>query len=512
MTQSALTSEMTPIQCLQQMRRQGGDALTTGLNDTLISEFLEQDSSLEKAIERAWSQFQSIEKSHPELLDLSEREQMAAMQDGYVNFYADDAVNPYVTAGAAGPWIVSLKGAVLHDNGGYGMLGAGHAPDNVIAAMTQPHVMANIMTPNISQKRLVDALRAEIGHRRGSGCPFDKFLCLNSGSESVTVAARLADLNAKINTDPGGRHEGKTIKKLALAGAFHGRTDRPARFSDSSRRTYSKHLASFRDRDNLITVAPNDTDALRQAFASAEEDNVYIEAMFIEPVMGEGNPGQAITPEFYAAARELTRNHGSLLLVDSIQAGLRAHGVLSVVDYPGFENLDAPDMETYSKALNAGQYPLSVLAMSESTASLYRKGIYGNTMTTNPRACDVACTVLAGLNDELRNNIRDRGQEFLDKLSALKEELGSRITRVQGTGLLFSIELDGSRYKGFGSDSTEEYMRMHGINVIHGGVNSLRFTPHFGITSAEVDLVVDATRDALLNGPRRSQNQDQAAA
>ena len=228
--------------------------------------------------------------------------------------------------------------------------------------------------------------------------------------------------------------------------------------------------------------------------------------------LGEGNPGQAITPEFYAAARELTRNHGTLLLVDSIQAGLRAHGVLSVVDYPGFENLDAPDMETYSKALNAGQYPLSVLAMSESTASLYRKGIYGNTMTTNPRACDVACTVLAGLSDELRNNIRDRGQEFLDKFNALKEELGSRITRVQGTGLLFSIELDGSRYKGFGSDSTEEYMRMHGINVIHGGVNSLRFTPHFGITSAEVDLVVDATRDALLNGPRRSQNQDQAAA
>src|SRR5690606_8682764 len=104
--------------------------------------------------------------------------------------------------------------------------------------------------------------------------------------------------------------------------------------------------------------------------------------------------GRGVTPAFYAAARELTAAHGSLLLVDSIQAGLRAHGVLSVIDYPGFENLPAPDMETYSKALNAGQYPLSVLAVSGHVAGLYRSGVYGNTMTTNPRAMDVACAVL----------------------------------------------------------------------------------------------------------------------
>ena len=68
--------------------------------------------------------------------------------------------------------------------------------------------------------------------------------------------------------------------------------------------------------------------------------------------------------------------------------------MLSIVDYPGFEGLDAPDMETYSKALNAAQYPLSVLAVNERAAGLYRKGVYGNTMTTNPRALDVACAVL----------------------------------------------------------------------------------------------------------------------
>ena len=128
----------------------------------------------------------------------------------------------------------------------------------------------------------------------------------------------------------------------------------------------------------------------------------YVEAFFLEPVMGEGNPGMAITPEFYAEARRLTSAHGALLLVDSIQAGLRAHGVLSIVDYPGFQDVEAPDMETYSKALNAGQYPLSVLAMNERAAELYRKGVYGNTMTANPRALDVAIAVLDNLTDEIR--------------------------------------------------------------------------------------------------------------
>ena len=44
-------------------------------------------------------------------------------------------------------------------------------------------------------------------------------------------------------------------------------------------------------------------------------------------------------------------------------------------------------------------------------------------------------------------------------------------------------------------------MRKHGINVIHGGTNAIRFTPPFDITSEGVDLIVQATRNAIVNGP-----------
>ena len=45
-------------------------------------------------------------------------------------------------------------------------------------------------------------------------------------------------------------------------------------------------------------------------------------------------------------------------------------------------------------------------------------------------------------------------------------------------------------------------MRTHGINVIHGGSNALRYTPPFDISSEEVDLIVQVTRDSIVNGPR----------
>ncbi len=448
---------MSLVAKLEELRRCGGKRRTTGLADAVIERLAPQFPELGEAVDAAVAAHRRLRTEFADLVALDEAEQIARMQADFVNFYPEDAVNPYVALAARGPWVITLNGAVVHDSGGYGMLGFGHTPAPVLEALARPQVMANVMTPSVSHLRFARSLKRNIGRARGA-CPFSRFLCLNSGSEAVSLACRIVDVNAKLMTDPGARHAGRTIKRVAVKGAFHGRTERPAVYSDSSRKAYVQHLASFRDEQSLITVEPYQIESLHQVFADAERNGWFIEALFLEPVMGEGDPGRAVTPEFYAAARELTRAHGSLLLVDSIQAGLRAHGVLSIVDYPGFEQLDAPDMETYSKALNAGQYPLSVLAVTERAAALYKKGIYGNTMTANPRAMDVAVAVLEMLTPEVRANIRARGREFLDKLGRLKHELPGLITRVQGTGLLFSCEL-APQFKCYGAGSIEEWLR-----------------------------------------------------
>jgi acetylornithine/succinyldiaminopimelate/putrescine aminotransferase len=161
-------------------------------------------------------------------------------------------------------------------------------------------------------------------------------------------------------------------------------------------------------------------------------------------------------------------------------------------------------METYSKALNAGQYPLSVLALNERAAGIYKRGTYGNTMTANPRALDVACAVLAQLTPAVRENIRVRGRQAVEALEKLKAELGGLITKVQGTGLLFSCELDPA-FKGYGAGSSEEWLRERGLGVIHGGENSLRFTPRFEAGEDEIALIAAMVRRALLEGPRQKQ-------
>lgn len=482
---------------LQNLRKAAGPARTKGLDDEIVKRFSGTHPDLGKAIEAAARQREELGREYGDWFRMEEGALCALMQERLLNFYPAWGINPYVPLAAAGPWIVTSHGAVLHDTGGYGMLGLGHAPQKVLDAMSRPYVMANVMTPAFSQKRLTDRLTKEIGHTRRAGCPYSRFVCLNSGSESVTFACRVTDIHAKRMTDPGAPQAGRTPAKLAAIEGFHGRTEGPARLSHSTRAMYLTHLASFRHPDRINYIPFNDLEALRAAFAQADRDGIFFEAVYLEPVMGEGIPGLALNRAFYDEARQLSRKMGSLLVIDSIQAALRAQGCLSIVDYPGFEDCDPPDMETYSKALNAGQYPLSVIALRDEVAKTYVQGLYGNTMTTNPRALEVACEVLDSVTPEVRNNIRDRGTEFLRKFLVLAGEFPGTIDQVVGTGLMVSVMLNPEKYKVTGKAGFEEWLRLHGIEMIHGGEYGLRFTPSFSITSAEVDLIVEMVRRGL---------------
>ena len=158
-----------------------------------------------------------------------------------------------------------------------------------------------------------------------------------------------------------------------------------------------------------------------------------------------------------------------------------------------------PDMEAWSKAINAGQFPLSVVGMTAEVADLYVTGIYGNTMTTNPRALETAIAVLERITPELRQNIRDRGDELVLGLQGVMEEFPEAILSVQGTGLLVCAEMDPDFFPVVGDDKVEMWCRKNGLGVIHGGVNALRFTPHFLITSEEIKMIVEIVRHAVIH-------------
>ena len=75
---------------------------------------------------------------------------------------------------------------------------------------------------------------------------------------------------------------------------------------------------------------------------------------------------------------------------------VRCTGALSIVDFPGFSTLDAPDFEVWAKAINAGQFPASLVALGPrararrptyTPATAYSRGFFAYTCRTGrPRA------------------------------------------------------------------------------------------------------------------------------
>ena len=479
------------MELLRIIRSKAGPHRTVGISDEETKRFLANDVNLGLAIKSAHEVWQALDAATT--YARNEADLINDVYEGWCNFYAEDTVNPFVPLFAKGPWIITTHGAVIHDSGGYGMLGFGHNPDDILKVLSKPQVMANIMTPCLAQRSLVTALRKEIGHSRSDKtCPFDQFILMNSGSEGNAVVDRIVDVHTGHV-----RGDRQKVVGVSLKHSFHGRTLKPAVISDSSGAKYISSkcdtLTRMKKEYNRI-VEPNDIEGLRRVFEDAKAKGEFVEAVYLEAVMGEGNPGQAILPEFYVEARKLTLEHDAMLVIDSVQAGIRCHGVLSIVDYPGFQSLPCPDFEVFSKALNGGQYPVSLIALSSRAVASYKRGVYGNTMTTAPRACEVATCIVSSFSGEnaiIRTNIPAMGAYALDQFKKLQAKYPKAITNVTGTGLLYAVHLDPHVYPVVAVAGAEYWLRTQGVGVIHGGENALRFTPHFKVTMSEIDLQVN---------------------
>ena len=97
---------------------------------------------------------------------------------------------------------------------------------------------------------------------------------------------------------------------------------------------------------------------------------------------------------------------------------------------------------------------------------------------------------------EMRENIVNMGEYFKESLRKLQWANADAISDVTGTGLLVACHLN-PEFRVVGEDSVELCARRHGLGVIHGGANALRYTPHFNVTESEIDLICELTGDAI---------------
>ena len=71
------------LSCLQEMRDFGGSALTSGLTDEVIEDFLADGyGQLATAIERGYARFLELKESHADYLSLDEADQISKAHSG----------------------------------------------------------------------------------------------------------------------------------------------------------------------------------------------------------------------------------------------------------------------------------------------------------------------------------------------------------------------------------------------------------------------------------------------
>lgn len=282
-------------------------------------------------------------------------------------------VRAFKSVGGNPLFIERGKGAYLWDADGnrfidfccsWGPLILGHAPDMVVKKIQETLVNGTSFgAPTQLENQLAETILSN--HRY-----IDKIRFVNSGTEAVMSAVRLAR-----------GYTGKN-KIIKFEGCYHGHVDSLlvkagsglVTLGNSSSAGVPEHAV-----EDTIVVPLNDREALKQAIDQYSDD---LACVIIEPV--PANNGLLLqSAEFLRYLREVTKEHGIMLIFDEVISGFRV----------GFEGAAGrydiqPDLITFGKIIGGGLPVGAYGASNEIMASVSPEGpVYqAGTLSGNPVA------------------------------------------------------------------------------------------------------------------------------
>jgi 4-aminobutyrate aminotransferase len=231
------------------------------------------------------------------------------------------------------------------------------------------------------------------------------------------------------------------------------------------------------------------TDQLFVHLVSPDE----IAAIVVEPIQGEG--GYVVPPPaFLHGLRELTRQHGMLLIADEVQSGMGRTGRMFASDHIGLK----ADIVNIAKGIASG-LPLGVTC-ARADVMTWPPGAHASTFGGNPVACAAANATIALLKGGLIDNAARVGEHFMNGLRALQER-HPLIGDVRGKGLMIGVELVRDRTTKERAveerNAVVQALFRRGILALGAGRNALRFAPPLVITTAQADMVLARLDEAL---------------
>jgi 4-aminobutyrate aminotransferase len=225
----------------------------------------------------------------------------------------------------------------------------------------------------------------------------------------------------------------------------------------------------------------------------------HVAAIIVEPVLGEG--GYLVPPPtFLPRLREITREHGILLIADEVQTGFGRTGELFAVQHWDVE----PDILVMAKGIASG-LPLSGLVARRAILDKLPPGTHGGTYGGNVVACAAANATLDVIEDEgLVANARERGAQFLAGLRSIAPKYRS-IGDVRGLGLMLALEFvkpdqgDGRVPDPDVTKRVQAEALKRKLIVLTAGtyVNVVRIIPPLVTTADEVELALRTLDDSL---------------
>ncbi len=333
-----------------------------------------------------------------------------------------------------GSWLITLDGERYLDySSGIGVTNTGHAHPRVVAAIQAQAARLLHGQQNIVYHEAGLRLHERLS-RLLPGEGWGAFLS-NSGAEAVEAAVKLARVatgRPAIITFRGGFH-GRTAQTMALT------SSRVSIRGDFEPLPGSVYMTPF---PYCYRAAPGAHDPsactcdwesqLELLFAQVIPPS-RVAAVIVEPVLGEG--GYVVPPPaFLPRLREITRQHGILLVADEVQTGFGRTGRMFAVEHWDVQ----PDILVMAKGIASG-LPLSGLIARRELLERWAPGSHGGTYGGNVVACAAANATLDVIAEEgLVDNARARGEQLLAGLrqAARRPAVGD----VRGLGCMVALE------------------------------------------------------------------------
>ena len=281
----------------------------------------------------------------------------------------------------------------------------------------------------------------------------DMVRMVNSGTEAVMSAIRAAR---------GFTGRDKIVK---FRGCYHGHSDSLLVKAGSGALTTSVPDSAGVPKDdtkNTLVAEYNDKDSVQKLF---DENKDQIAAVIVEPVAA--NMGLVLPEEgFLEFLREITKDHGSLLIFDEVITGFR----LSLGGAQQYYNIK-PDITTLGKIVGGGM-PIGayggrreIMQMISPDGPVYQAG----TLSGNPVATTAGIETLNILKNDPQ--IYERLEQKTRKLADAAREAGKGHICVNQIGSLMSVFFTDQKVRDFESavtSNTEQYADYFGYLLDRG--------------------------------------------